>query len=60
MKVNLYDNLNNQHSLDGVVLTEDRYKHIYTQGPYVVPPDVSVYDITIDAKTGVQSSREKN
>ena len=28
MKVKPYDQLNNQHSLDGVILTEDRYKHI--------------------------------
>ena len=33
----------------GVILTEDRYKHIYKQGPYVVPSVVSVYDVTIDA-----------
>ena len=33
----------------GVILTEDRYKHIYNQGPYVVHSVVSVYNVTIDA-----------
>ena len=49
MKVKPYDQINNQHSLAWVILTEDWYKHIYNQGPYVVPPVVSVYDATIDA-----------
>ena len=31
IKVKPYDQINNQHSLSGVILTEDRYKHIYTQ-----------------------------
>ena len=51
MKIKPYEQLNNQHSLAGVILTEDCYKHIYKQGPYVVLPEVSVYDVTIDAKT---------
>ena len=50
MKVKPYIQLNNQHSLSGVILTEYCYKHIYKQGPYVVPPEVSVYDVTIGAK----------
>ena len=50
MKVKPYSQLNNQHSLSGVILTEYCYKHIYKQGPYVVPPEVSVYDVTIGAK----------
>ena len=60
MKFKPYDQLNNQHSLDGVILTEDCYKHIYRHEPYVLPPEFSVYDVTINAKAGNHSSREKN
>ena len=42
MKVNPYDQLNNQHSLAWAILTEDRYNNIYNQGLYVVPSVVSV------------------
>ena len=49
MKFKTYDKLINQHILSGVILIEDRYKHIYNQGPYVVPSVVSVYNVTIDA-----------
>ena len=41
----------NKHSLAGVILTEYCYKHIYKQGPYVVPSVVSVYDVTIKNNT---------
>ena len=51
MKVNPYEQLKNHHSLDGVVLIEYRYKHIHNQGQYVVPPVVSVYNVTINANT---------
>ena len=60
MKVNPYDQLNNQNSLAGAILTEDCYKHIYRHEPYVLPPEFSVYDVTINAKAGNHSSREKN
>ena len=52
MKVKPYKQINKQHSLDGVILTEDHYKYIYKQGPYVVPSVFSVYDFTIDANAG--------
>ena len=60
MKFKPYDQLNNQHSLDGVILTEDRYKQIYKKGPHVVPPEVSVYNFTINTKARKQSPRERN
>ena len=60
IKVKPYDQINNQHSLAGAILIEDRYKHIYKHGPYVVPSVVSVYNITIDANTEKRSSRERN
>ena len=60
MKEKPYDQLNNQHSLDGVILTEDRYKQIYKKGPHVVPPEVSVYNFTINTKARKQSPRERN
>ena len=53
MKFKPYDQLNNQHSLAGVILTEDHYKHIYNKGPYVVPSVVSIYDVTIDANAKI-------
>ena len=52
MKVKPYGQLKNQHSLDGVILTEDCYKNIYKKGPYVVPSVVNVYDINIDDNAG--------
>ena len=60
MKVKPYDQLNNQNSLAGVILTEDCYMHIYKQGPYVFPLVVSVYDFTINANAEKRSSRERN
>ena len=58
IKFKPYDHLKNQHSFAGVILTEDSYKHIYKQGPYVVPSVVGVYDVTIDAKAKKNDRQE--
>ena len=52
MKVKPYNQLINHPSLAQVILTEDCYKHIQNQGPYVVPSVVSVYDVTINTNSG--------
>ena len=59
-KFNMYDQLNNQYSLARVILTEYLYKHIYKHGPYVILPEVSVYDVTIDSKARKKLSIEQN
>ena len=51
VRVNPYDETNNQHNLAGVVLASSFYQSIYNKGPFVVPEVVTVYDIAIDVMT---------
>ena len=43
-----YDELTLTHNLSGVILPTERYEHIYSNGAYLIPPVVSLYNNTID------------
>ena len=42
-----YDGLTLTHNLSGVILPTERYKHIYSNGGYLIPPVIALYDDTI-------------
>ena len=43
-----YNGLTLTHNLSGVILPTERYKHIYSNGSYLIPPVIAFYDDTID------------
>ena len=47
MKTKYYE-LMITHNLSGVILPSKRYEQIYKNGAYVIPPDIAIYDDTID------------
>ena len=43
-----YDELTLTHNLLGFILPTERYEHIYSNGAYLIPPVIALYDNTID------------
>ena len=43
-----YDELTLTHNLLGGILPTERYEHIYSNGSYLIPPVIALYDDTID------------
>ena len=43
-----YDELTLTHNLSGVILTSERYDHIYKKGAYLIPSIIALYNDTID------------
>ena len=43
-----YDELTLTHKLSGVILSTKYYKHIYSNGAYLIPPVIELYDSTIE------------
>ena len=43
-----YDELTLTHNLSGVILRTERYNHIYSNGDYLIPPVIALYDNTIE------------
>ena len=53
-----YDELTLTHNLSGVILPTVRYEHIYSNGAYLIPPVIALYDDTIDKDaTGTEVHR---
>ena len=46
-----YDELTLTHNLSGVILPTKSYKHIYSNGAYLIPPVISLYNDKIDKYT---------
>ena len=42
-----YDRMKLTHNLLGVILPTERYEHIYSNGDYLIPPVITLYDETI-------------
>ena len=58
-----YDELTLTHNLLGGILPTERYEHIYSNGSYLIPPVIALYDDTIDkdaTRTEVRRAEEKN
>ena len=43
-----YDKLTLTHNLSGVIIPTERYENIYSNGAYLIPPVITLYDDTID------------
>ena len=43
-----YDELTLTHNISGFILPAERYKQIYKNGAYVIPPVIPLYDDAID------------
>ena len=43
-----YDEMTLIHNLSGVILPTERYEHIYSNGDYLIPPAIALYDNKID------------
>ena len=43
-----YDKLTLTHNLSGVIIPTKRYENIYSNGAYLIPPVITLYDDTID------------
>ena len=43
-----YDKLTLTHNLSGVILPIERYEHIYSNGAYLIPEVIALYDEKID------------
>ena len=58
-----YDKLALTHNILGVVLTNKRYEHIYSNGAYLIPPVIALYDDTIDkdaTRTEIHQAKGKH
>ena len=58
-----YDKLTLTQNLSGVILPIERYEHIYSNGCYLIPPVIALYDDTIDkekTRTEVNQSKIKH
>ena len=42
------DELTLNHNLSGVILPTKRYDHIYSNGEYLIPPVIALYNDTIE------------
>ena len=43
-----YNKLTLTHTLSGVILPSERYEKIYKKGAYLIPPDITLYNDTIN------------
>ena len=43
-----YDELTLTHNLSGVIITTERYEHIYKKWSYLIPPVIALYDDKIE------------
>ena len=58
-----YDKLTLTHNLYGVILPTDRYKHIYSEGAYLILRVIALYDDTINreaTRTKVHQAKGKD
>ena len=58
-----YDKMTLTHNLSGVILPTKRYEHIYSNGAYLIPPVIALYNDTIykDAtRTEVRQAMRKH